>query len=87
MYVPTTVLPIVDLETLNGWMPAARELMMVNRLVIMPGVEHAMSNIGVNLCLVVLRPKGSMVLEESRIMSGPGILRSTPPVHISGGRH
>ena len=30
---------------------------------------------------------GSMMLQGSRIMSAPGIPWSTPPVHISGGRH
>ena len=68
-------------------MPAAGELMTLNRLLIMPGVEHAMLNIGVNLCLLVLRPRGSMVLQGSHIMSAPGILWSTPPVHFSGARH
>ena len=65
---------VVDLETSNGLMLAARELMMLNRLFIVPGVEHAMWNIGVNLCLPVLRPRGSIVLQGSRIMSSPGIL-------------
>ena len=32
---------VVDLETSNGLMPADRELMMLNRLLIVPGVEHA----------------------------------------------
>ena len=36
---------VVDLETSNGLMPAARELMMLTRLLILPGVEHAMRNI------------------------------------------
>ena len=43
----------VDLETSNGLMPAAGDLMMLNRLLIVPGVEHAMLNIGVNLYLLV----------------------------------
>ena len=46
---------VVDLETSNSLMPAAEELMMLNRLLIVPGLEHAMRNIGVNLCLLVLR--------------------------------
>ena len=33
------------------------------------------------------RPRWSMVLHDSCIMSAPGILRNTPSVHISGGRH
>ena len=77
----------VDLEISNGLMPAVGEIMMLNRLFIVPSVEHALRNIGVNLFLLVLRPRGSMVLQEIRIMSPPIILRSTPPVHISGGRH
>ena len=59
--------------------------MMLNRLLIVTTVEHAMRNIGVNLFLLVLRPRESMVLQLSCIMSAPGILCSTPPVHISGG--
>ena len=55
-------------------MPAARELMMLNRLLIVPGVEHAMLNIGANLCFLVLRPRGSMVLHGSLIMNAPKIL-------------
>ena len=68
-------------------MPAASELMMLSRLLIMPGVEHAVQIIEIYLCLLVLRPRGSMVLQESHIMNAPGILRSTPSVHISGGKH
>ena len=47
---------------------------MLNRLLIVRGIEQAMLNIGVNLCLLVLRPRGSMVLQGGRIMSAPGIL-------------
>ena len=47
--------------------------MMLNRLLIMAGVEHAMLNIGVNLSLPVLKPRGSMELQGSRIMRAPGI--------------
>ena len=65
---------VVDLETSNGLMPAAGERMMLKRLLIVLGVEHANRNIGVNLCLLVLRPRGSMVLQGSLIMSSPGIL-------------
>ena len=43
------LLNVVDLETSNGLMSAARELMMLNRLLIMPGVGHRMQNIGGNL--------------------------------------
>ena len=45
------------------------------------------AEIEVNLCVLMLRPRESMVLQESHIMSTPGILWSSPPVHISGGRH
>ena len=65
---------IVDLETCNGLMPGAEDLTMLNILVIVPGVEHAMLNVGVNLCLLVLRPRGSMVLQGNRRMRAPGIL-------------
>ena len=65
---------VVNLETSNGLMPATGELMILNRLLIVPLVEHAMLNIEVNLCLLVLRPRESMVLQGSRIMSAPGIL-------------
>ena len=46
---------VVDLETGNGLMAAAGEIMMVNRLLIVPDVEHAMLNIKVNFCLLVPR--------------------------------
>ena len=65
---------VVDLETKNGLMPAAGELMMLNRLLIVPGLEHAMLIIGVNFYLFVLRPWVNMVLQGSRIMNVPGIL-------------
>ena len=65
---------IVDLETSNGLMPAAGEFIMLSRLLIMPGVEHAVQIIGGDLCLIVLRPRGSMVLQWSHIMNAPGIL-------------
>ena len=58
-------------------------------------IEHAVQIIGVDLCLHVLRPckhmqahnRRSIMLQGSHIMNAPGILRSTSPVHISGGRH
>ena len=84
--VPTTVC-IVDLKTSNGLMPGAGELMMLRRLHVMPGVEHAENIIGTDLCLLMLRPRRSMVLLGSHIMNTPGILWCTPPVHTSGGRH
>ena len=48
--------------------------MMLSRLFIMPGVEHAVQIIGADFCLLVLRPRESMVLQESQIMNAPGIL-------------
>ena len=65
---------VVELETINGLMSASGELMMLNRLLIVPGVEHAVRNIQVNLCLLVLRHRGSMVLQGSCIMSAPVVL-------------
>ena len=52
---------VVDLERSNCLITAAGELMMLNRLFIVLGVEYAMLNIGVNLCFLVLSPRGSMV--------------------------
>ena len=85
-HVPTTVLSSRTGEKL-GLMPAAEEPMMLSRLLIVPGVEHAMQIIGFDLCLLVLRHKGSIVLQLGVAMNAPRILRRTPPVHISGGRH
>ena len=65
---------VVDLETSYDFMPAAGELMMLSRLLIVPGVEHAVQIIGVDLCLLGLRLRGSMVLQRSHIMNAPGIL-------------
>ena len=65
---------VVDLETSNGLMTAAGELMMISRLFVVPGVEHAVQIIGVDLCLLVLRPRGSMVLQGSHTMNARGIL-------------
>ena len=52
---------IVDLETSNGLIPAVGELLMLSRLLIMTGTEHAVQIIGLNLCFVMPRPRGSMV--------------------------
>ena len=65
---------VIDLETSNGLMPAAGELMMQSRLLIMPGVDHVVQIIGVDLCSPVLRPGRSMVLQGRHIMNAPGIL-------------
>ena len=45
---------IRDQETSNDLMPAAGKLMMLSRLLIVPGVEHTVQIIGVYLCLLVL---------------------------------
>ena len=55
---------VVDLEASNDLKPAAGELMMLNRLCIVPAVEIAMLNIGVNLWSLVLRSRMSMVLHR-----------------------
>ena len=68
--VPTTG---IKPTTSNGLMPADRELMMLSRQLVVPGVELTMQIIGVDLCLLVLRPRGSMVLQGSHIMKAPGI--------------
>ena len=71
--VPTTVL--CSKQWLCHWQLAAvRELMMLSRLLIMPGVEHAVQIIGVDMRMLVLRPSESMVLQQSHIMNAPGIL-------------
>ena len=62
------------METSNGLKPAAGELMMLSRHLIVPGVEHEVHIIGFDLCLLVLRPRKSMVLQGSHIMNAPGIL-------------
>ena len=62
---------VVDLETSNGLMPAAGEFMMLSRL---PGVVHATQIVEVDLCLLMLRSRESMVLYGSQIMNAPGIL-------------
>ena len=53
---------VVDLKTSNVLIPTAGELMILNKLLIVRSVEHVMLKIGVNLCLLVLRHRGSIVL-------------------------
>ena len=65
---------VIDLETNYGLKIAAGEFMMLNRLLIVSGVEPAMLNIGDNLCMLVQRPRVNTVLQGSHIMSAPGIL-------------
>ena len=57
-------------------MPAAGELVMLSGRFVVPGVEHALQIIGVDLCLLLLRLKGYIVLQGSRIMNTPGIVES-----------
>ena len=59
---------VVDLETSNGMMPAAGELIMQSRLLIMPGVEHAVQIIGVDLCLLVLKESYNECTEYSEAL-------------------
>ena len=40
-------------------------------MLVVPGVEHLLLIIGVDFCLLVLRPRGSVVLQGSHIMNGP----------------
>ena len=65
---------VLHLETSYGLMPAETELMMLSRQLIVTGVEHAVQIIGVDLCLLALRFRESMVLQESRIMKAPRLL-------------
>ena len=63
---------IIDLETSNGLMTAAGGLLMLSRLLIMPGVDHAVQINRVDCsCLLVLRPGGNMVLQGSHIINAP----------------
>ena len=55
---------VVDLETSKVLMPAPRELMVLNRLLIVPGVEHAVQIFGVDLCWPVLRIDGAEDSED-----------------------
>ena len=68
-------------------MPAAGEPMMLSRLLIVPGVEHTAQIIGVDLCVLMLKPRGSTVLQGKNIINAPRILWSTPSVDIWGGTH
>ena len=72
-YVLITVLQ-EDLEMSNDLMSAAEELMMLNRLLIVPGVVRAMLIIGVNLLFLVLRPYWSIVLQRNGIINAPGMV-------------
>ena len=61
--VPTTVLRRRSGE--KQWFDTrTRELMMQSRLLIVPGVEHAVQINRVDLCLLELRPRRSMVIQK-----------------------
>ena len=64
---------VIDLKIINGLIPAAREPMILDRLLI-AGSTIEVIDIGDTLCFLVLRPRGSMALQGSRIMSAQGIL-------------
>ena len=70
-HVPMHLFYVVDLATSNSLKPAAGDIMMLSRALFVPGVEHAMQIIGVDMCFLVRRPKGSTVLQRSRIMNSP----------------
>ena len=77
---------VVDLETTNDLMPAARKLTMLIRLIIVPDYRAwCRARSDDHLGRFVLAPKGSMALQGGHIMNAPGIFWSTP--HISGLRH
>ena len=66
---------IVDQETRNGSMPAAGELIMLKKTAYRAWCRSSSADDdGVDLCLLVLRPRGSMVLQGSHIMNTLGIL-------------
>ena len=60
---------VVNLETRDGLIPAAGHHTMLSKLLIVPGAEHSVQSIVVNLCLLVLRPRGYMMLKLSHIVS------------------
>ena len=47
---------------------------MLNKVLIVPGVEHTVQIIEVDLRLLVLRPRESLVIQGNHIMNAPGIL-------------
>ena len=55
--------------------------MMLNRLLTVPGVEQEMLNIGVNLCLLVLSPRGSGVARESHNERSRNTLKHSTSLH------
>ena len=52
-----------------------------------PSIVHGGKTLSIVWASAHLRPRGSMMVQGSRIMRAQGILWSTPPVHISGERH
>ena len=67
--VPTTVLHCGSGD--QKWFAAGKH-MMISRLHIVPGAEYAVQFIGVDLCFLMLRPKGSTVLQGSHIIMHQG---------------
>ena len=68
-------------------MLAEIKFMMLNRMLTLPAVGHEMRIILVDVCLVILRPRGSMVLQENHIMTARGIHCIAPILFTIGGRH
>ena len=85
-YVPITVL-LSRSGISNGLMPAAGKLMMLNRLLIVPGVECAMLIIRGQFVLARAEAQWIYGAALSRIINVQGILGSTPPDHVRGRRH
>ena len=63
-----TAVYVVDLEPSNDLTPAAGELMMLNRLLIVPGIEHAMRN-----QFVLSRAEAQRVYGAAKESEIPGI--------------
>ena len=76
-----------DLETSNGEMPAARELTMLNRLLIEHGVEYPIRNIRVNVCLLVHDAHSVYGAARELHNERTGNTLKHSPIQISGGRH
>ena len=55
---------VIDLETSNGLIPAVGELMMLNELLIVPGVEQAMNLMGE---FVLARAEAQRVYGAARV--------------------
>ena len=70
-----SIIDLVVLERSNCLIPAARKLIMLSKLLIMPSVEHTMQIIEVVfLRLLMLWLRDSMELQRSHIINAPGML-------------